>query len=93
VIFKRAEKYVSEYRKKERDLIRLKRSAKVRNNYHVEGEPTLAFVMRIRGYVQQSFSLYLKKLISLVFVVSIHVLNKFYVYFVYVKLIMVFLLN
>jgi len=49
VVFKRAEKYVSEYRKKERDLIRLKRSAKVRNNYHVEGEPSLAFVIRIRG--------------------------------------------
>jgi len=49
LIFKRAEKYVSEYRQKERDLIRLKRSAKVRNNYHVEAEPTLAFVIRIRG--------------------------------------------
>jgi len=49
LIFKRAEKYASEYRKKERDLTRLKRSAKVRGNYHVEGEPTLAFVMRIRG--------------------------------------------
>lgn len=52
MIFKRAEKYSSEYRKKERDLIRLKRSAKIRGNYHVEGEPTLAFVMRIRGYVR-----------------------------------------
>lgn len=49
MIFKRAEKYSSEYRKKERGLIRLKRSAKVRGNYHVEGEPTLAFVIRIRG--------------------------------------------
>jgi len=49
VIFKRAEKYNSEYSKKERDLIRLKRSAKVRGNYHVEAEPSLAFVIRIRG--------------------------------------------
>jgi large subunit ribosomal protein L7e len=49
VIFKRAERYVSEYRKKERDSIRLKRSAKIRSNYHVEAEPALAFVMRIRG--------------------------------------------
>ncbi|CAF0907527.1 unnamed protein product [Adineta steineri] len=49
VIFKRAEKYSSEYRKKERDLIRLKRSAKVRGNYHVEAEQPLAFVIRIRG--------------------------------------------
>jgi len=49
LIFKRAEKYASEYRKKELDLIRLKRSAKVRGNYHVESEPSLAFVIRIRG--------------------------------------------
>ncbi|CAF3447702.1 unnamed protein product [Rotaria socialis] len=49
LIFKRAEKYASEYKKKERDLIRLKRSAKIRNNYHVDAEPALAFVMRIRG--------------------------------------------
>jgi 60S ribosomal protein uL30 len=57
VIFKRAEKYSSEYRKKERDLIRLKRSAKVRGNYHVEAEPALAFVIRIRGYVSPSLIL------------------------------------
>jgi len=49
LIFKRAEKYVSEYRKKERDLIRLKRLAKAKSNYHVPSEPSLAFVMRIRG--------------------------------------------
>lgn len=48
-IFKRAEQYVSEYRKKERDLIRLKRVAKKRGNHQVESEPTLAFVIRIRG--------------------------------------------
>ncbi len=56
VIFKRAERYTSEYRKKERGLIRLKRSAKVRGNYHVEGEPALAFVIRIRGYVLKSIN-------------------------------------
>lgn len=49
LIFKRAEKYASEYRKKERESIRLKRQAKLRGNYYVEGEPSLAFVMRIRG--------------------------------------------
>jgi len=49
LIFKRAEKYVSEYRKKERDLIRLKRLAKAKSNFHVPSEPSLAFVMRIRG--------------------------------------------
>ena len=53
VIFKRAEKYASEYRKKEAALVRLKRSAKVRGNYHVDAEPALAFVMRIRGFVSQ----------------------------------------
>lgn len=47
--FKRAEQYVSEYRKKERDLIRIKRSAKADKNYFVESEPSLAFVIRIRG--------------------------------------------
>jgi len=58
LIFKRAEKYVSEYRQKERDLIRLKRSAKVRKNFHVESEPTLAFVIRIRGYVNKKLPNY-----------------------------------
>ena len=53
VIFKRAEKYASEYRKKEVALIRLKRSAKVRGNYHVDAEPALAFVIRIRGCVTE----------------------------------------
>ena len=50
-MFKRAEKYNSEYRKKENELIRRKRSAKIRGNFFVEAEPSLAFVIRIRGYV------------------------------------------
>jgi len=49
LIFKRAEQYASEYKKQEREVIRLKRSAKLRGNYFVEAEPSLAFVMRIRG--------------------------------------------
>lgn len=49
VIFKRAEKYVKEYRAKERDEIRLKRQAKKYNNFYVPAESRLAFVMRIRG--------------------------------------------
>lgn len=48
-IFKRAEKYVKEYRQKERDLIRLKRQAKQHGNFYVPPEPKLAFVIRIRG--------------------------------------------
>merc|ERR1712200_258107 len=49
VIFKRAEKYVKEYRAKERDEIRLARVAKKSGNFYVPSEPKLAFVMRIRG--------------------------------------------
>jgi len=49
VIFKRAEKYVREYRAKERDLVRLKRQAKKSDNFYVPDEPKLAFVCRIRG--------------------------------------------
>lgn len=49
VIFKRAEKYVKEYRSKERDEVRLKRMAKRDGNFYVPDEPKLAFVMRIRG--------------------------------------------
>merc|ERR1739838_1300394 len=48
-IFKRAEKYVKEYRDQERDDLRLKREARKAGNYHVHAEPKLAFVMRIRG--------------------------------------------
>merc|ERR1711998_366394 len=49
MIFKRAEKYVKEYRSQEKDLIRLKRQAKKAGNIFVEEEPKLAFVIRIRG--------------------------------------------
>eukprot|EP00095_Tigriopus_kingsejongensis_P007484 maker-scaffold580_size130538-snap-gene-0.23 protein:Tk07484 transcript:maker-scaffold580_size130538-snap-gene-0.23-mRNA-1 annotation:"60s ribosomal protein l7" len=51
-IFKRAEKYVKEYRRKEHDEIRLKRDAKKNDGYYVTAEPKLAFVMRIRGINQ-----------------------------------------
>jgi len=48
-IFQRAEKYVKEYRAKERDQIRLSRIARKNGNYYVPPEAKLAFVMRIRG--------------------------------------------
>ncbi|CAH1772980.1 unnamed protein product [Owenia fusiformis] len=48
-IFKRAEKYVKEYRIKERDEIRLAREARKHNNFYVPDEPKLAFVIRTRG--------------------------------------------
>jgi len=48
-IFKRAEKYVKEYRTQERALIRAKRQAKNLGNFFAEPEAKLALVVRIRG--------------------------------------------
>ncbi|CAG8638884.1 13566_t:CDS:2, partial [Gigaspora rosea] len=48
-IFKRAEKYVKEYRAAERQEIRLRRQAKACGNYYVPAQPKLAFVIRIKG--------------------------------------------
>merc|ERR1712115_8031 len=53
-VFQRAEKYVKQYRDRERDEIRLKREAKKNNGYYVPSDPKLAFVMRIRGINQVS---------------------------------------
>jgi len=47
--FKRGEQYAREYRLAERKAIREKRLAKQHGNFYVEGEPKLAFVIRIRG--------------------------------------------
>merc|ERR1712004_739529 len=49
-IFKRAEKYVKEYRDRERDELRLTREAKKSGNFYVPSEPKLAFVMRINTH-------------------------------------------
>lgn len=49
--FLRAEKYAHEYAKAERREVTLRRFAKKRGLYYVAGEPKLAFVMRIRGWV------------------------------------------
>merc|ERR1711931_376384 len=51
-IFKRAEKYVKEYKNKDRDEIRLAREAKKEGNFYVPAEPKFAFVLRIRGINQ-----------------------------------------
>nr|CAG4640444.1 EOG090X0FQT [Daphnia pulex] len=51
-IFKRAEKYIKEYRTKERDEIRLARQAKKAGNFYVPAQSKLAFVIRIRGVNQ-----------------------------------------
>ena len=49
VMFQRAEKYIKEYRAKERTEIRLAREAKKHDNFYVPPEPKTAFVVRIRG--------------------------------------------
>merc|ERR1711998_528356 len=48
-IFKKAEKYVKEYRSTERSATRMRRMAKATGNLYVEPEAKLAFVIRIRG--------------------------------------------
>jgi large subunit ribosomal protein L7e len=48
-IFKRAEKYVKEYRETERSLIRFRRQAKNNGGYYIDPEAKLVFVVRIRG--------------------------------------------
>lgn len=48
-VFKRAEQYVKEYRNMEREEIRMKRQAKSNQKFYVPDEPTLAFVIRIKG--------------------------------------------
>ncbi|KAH7724859.1 60S ribosomal protein L7 [Aphelenchoides avenae] len=48
-IFKRAEKYLNEYRQHQRQELALKRDARKGGNYYVPDEPKLAFVVRIRG--------------------------------------------
>uniref|UniRef100_A0A8H7KFF6 60S ribosomal protein L7 n=1 Tax=Bionectria ochroleuca TaxID=29856 RepID=A0A8H7KFF6_BIOOC len=49
VIFKRAEKYVKEYRDTEREKIRLARAAKADDSVYVPAESRLIFVVRIKG--------------------------------------------
>ena len=49
LMFKRAEKYVKEYRILEREGIRLAREARKHGNFYVPPQPKLAFVIRIRG--------------------------------------------
>jgi len=49
-IFKRAESYVREYKKKEQDGVRLRRMARKSKNFYVPAMPKLAVVVRIRGY-------------------------------------------
>merc|ERR1712137_358512 len=52
VIFKRAEKYVKEYRSNERALVRAERQAKNAGNYFVEDMPKVLLVVRVRGIMR-----------------------------------------
>ena len=49
VIFKRAEKYVKEYRDAEREKVRLARVAKQDGSFYIPGEAKLIFLIRIKG--------------------------------------------
>lgn len=49
IIFKKADAYVKEYRQKEQDTVRLRRQAKQAGNFYIPSQPTLLFVIRIRG--------------------------------------------
>ncbi|BFZ59721.1 60S ribosomal protein L7 [Saitoella coloradoensis] len=49
VIFKRAEKYVKEYRDAEREQIRLARLAKKDGDFYVPAQSKVVFVVRIKG--------------------------------------------
>jgi len=48
-IFKRAEKYVAEYRSQEKNDIRMKRVAKANNQFYVPSETKVVLVVRILG--------------------------------------------
>ncbi|KKF96718.1 60S ribosomal protein L7 [Ceratocystis platani] len=48
-IFKRAEKYIKEYRDEEREKLRLSRVAKDDNSAYIPAEAKLIFVLRIKG--------------------------------------------
>ncbi|KAK7255056.1 hypothetical protein RIF29_28458 [Crotalaria pallida] len=49
LIFNRAKQYAKEYSEQEKELIRLKREAKLRGGFYVEPEAKLLFIIRIRG--------------------------------------------
>ncbi|KAK1291834.1 60S ribosomal protein L7-4 [Acorus calamus] len=49
LIFSRAEQYSKEYESQEKELIRLKREARMKGGFYVSPEPKLLFIVRIRG--------------------------------------------
>merc|ERR1712070_1246443 len=49
--FKRAEKYIAEYKDSENSAIRMRREAKAAGNVYVADQAKIAFVIRIRGII------------------------------------------
>jgi len=68
--FKRAERYVKEYRAVENDEIRLRREAKAAGKIYVPPEAKLAFVVRIRGIIGVSPKV--KKILQLLRLRQLH---------------------
>jgi len=48
-IYKKAERYVKQYRAREKNIIRRKRQAKNAGHFFIESQPRVVFVIRIRG--------------------------------------------
>ncbi|KAF5176945.1 60S ribosomal protein L7 [Thalictrum thalictroides] len=49
LIYKRAKDYAKEYDEQQKEIIRLKREAKLKGGFYVLPEPKLLFIIRIRG--------------------------------------------
>lgn len=49
VAYANAEKYFNEYAKEDAKLVADKRAAKAKGTFFVEGEPKVAFVIRLKG--------------------------------------------
>lgn len=49
LIYKRAQQYTKEYENQEKELISLRREAKLKGGFYVEPEAKLLFIVRIRG--------------------------------------------
>ncbi|KAL2493056.1 60S ribosomal protein L7-4 [Abeliophyllum distichum] len=49
LIFNKAKQYAKEYEQQEKELIQLKREARLKGGFYVSSEPKLLFLIRIRG--------------------------------------------
>ena len=49
LIYRRAKQYANEYQEQEKQLIQLKREAKLKGGFYVDPEAKLLFIIRIRG--------------------------------------------